>query len=75
MSPNEKADGVKPQENPTTQAHVTEIPPTSTPPPPPASTLHPALDNSLSEVDMAAVYRAPEVGLILSEILQLAFDR
>lgn len=70
VSPIDQADGVKPQESPTTQAHVTEIPPTSTPPPPPpppsASPLHPALDNSLSEVDRAAVYRVPEVGQGLS---------
>lgn len=65
VSLNDQADGVKPQESPTTQAHVTEIPPTSTPPPS-ASPLHPVLDNSLGEVDRAAVYRAPEVGQILS---------
>lgn len=63
-----KVDEVKLQDSPTTQALVTEIPPTpSTPPlPPPPSPLHPELDNSLGEVDRAAVYRTPEVSQIPS---------
>lgn len=72
VSPNNKEDGVKPRDSPTTQAHVTEIPPTPTPPspspppPPSPSPLHPELDNSLGEVDRAAAYRTPEVSEVSS---------
>lgn len=66
VSPNDRADGLTAQESPATQAHVTELPPTSPPPPPaaPASPLHPALDNRLGERDRVGVYRGPEVGQI-----------
>lgn len=74
VSSNDKPDGVKPQESSATHAHVTEPSPTSTPLPP-ASTLHPALDNSLGEVDRSAVYRAPAVGQIFSSILHPVLDR
>lgn len=51
---NDITDAVKPQESPSIQAHVTEIPPT----PPP----HQRQDKkSLSEVSGAAAYRNPEV--------------
>lgn len=57
VSLNDKTDVVKPQESPSTQAHVTEIPPTTPPPP-----VHQHQDkSSLNEVNKAAAYRNPEV--------------
>lgn len=56
VSVNDITDAVKPQESPSIQAHVTEIPPT----PPP----HQRQDKkSLSEVSGAAAYRNPEVSV------------
>lgn len=57
VSLNDKTDVVKPQESPSTQAHVTEIPPTTPPPP-----VHQHQDkSSLNEVNKAAAYQNPEV--------------